>query len=109
MVSEIAGKRQTWCLAAGDESMSPARLAEHRAALEWAARRAVRDGSRLELVFVLQHSGGDEADGPSDLLVLAQQYGKKLPATATPAALATADLVASAGRVKPGKRVAASR
>ncbi|CAM5380644.1 universal stress protein [Leifsonia shinshuensis] len=45
--------------------------AEHRAALEWAARRAVRDGSRLELVFVLEHSWGDDADGPSDLLVLA--------------------------------------
>jgi nucleotide-binding universal stress UspA family protein len=62
--------------------------AEHRAALEWAARRAVRDGSRLELVFVLEHSWGDGADGPSDLLVLA---AKSLLATEREAALRIAD------------------
>src|SRR6185437_6409961 len=45
--------------------------AEHRAALEWAARRAVRDGARLEIVFVLEHSWGDGSDGPADLLVVA--------------------------------------
>lgn len=62
--------------------------AEHRAALEWAARRAVRDGSRLELVFVLEHSWGDDADGPSDLLVLA---AKSLLATEREAALRIAE------------------
>ncbi|MEY9851785.1 nucleotide-binding universal stress UspA family protein [Leifsonia sp. EB41] len=62
--------------------------AEHRAALEWAVRRAVRDGSRLELVFVLQHSWGDDADGPSDLLVLA---AKSLLGTEREAALRIAE------------------
>ena len=62
--------------------------AEHRAALEWAARRAVRDGSRLELVFVLAHAWGDDADGPSDLLVLA---AKSLLATEREAALRIAE------------------
>ncbi|MGH1525615.1 universal stress protein [Leifsonia sp. L25] len=60
----------------------------HRGALEWAARRAVRDGSRLELVFVLEHSWGDDADGPSDLLVLA---AKSLLATEREAALRIAE------------------
>lgn len=62
--------------------------AEHRAALEWAARRAVRDGSRLELVFVLEHSWGDDADGPSDLLVRA---AKSLLATERDTALRIAE------------------
>ena len=62
--------------------------AGHRAALEWAARRAVRDGSRLELVFVLAHAWGDDADGPSDLLVLA---AKSLLATEREAALRIAE------------------
>lgn len=62
--------------------------AEHRAALKWATRRAVRDGSRLELVFVLEHSWGDDADGPSDLLVLA---AKSLLATEREAALRIAE------------------
>ena len=62
--------------------------AEHRAALEWATRRAVRDGSRLELVFVLEHSWGDDADGPGDLLVMA---AKSLLATEREAALRIAE------------------
>ncbi|MEY9952504.1 universal stress protein [Leifsonia sp. EB34] len=62
--------------------------AEHRAPLEWAVRRAVRDGSRLELVFVLEHSWGDDADGPGDLLVLA---AKSLLATEREAALRIAE------------------
>lgn len=45
--------------------------AGHRAALEWATRRAVRDGARLELVFVIERSWGDTPDEPGSLLVLA--------------------------------------
>lgn len=44
---------------------------EHRAALTWATERAVRDGARLELVFVIERSWGDASDQPGDLLVLA--------------------------------------
>lgn len=45
--------------------------AEHRAALEWATRRALRDGARLDLVFVIERSWGDGPDEPGSLLVLA--------------------------------------
>ncbi|QNE36983.1 universal stress protein [Leifsonia shinshuensis] len=62
--------------------------AEHRAALEWAARRAARDGARLEIVFVLERSWGDGADAPGDLLVLA---AKSLLATEREAALRAAE------------------
>lgn len=44
---------------------------DHRAALDWAAARAARDGARLELVHVIERSWGDSADEPSHLLVLA--------------------------------------
>src|SRR6185437_3132136 len=62
--------------------------AEHRAALEWATRRAVRDGARLEIVFVLERSWGDGSDGPDDLLVVA---AKSVLATEREAALRIAE------------------
>lgn len=66
--------------------------AEHRAALEWAARRAVRDGARLEIVFVLERSWGDGSDGPDDLLVVA---AKSVLATEREAALRIAEAAAT--------------
>lgn len=44
---------------------------DHRAALDWAAARAVRDGARLELVHVIERGWGDDAKEPSRPLVLA--------------------------------------
>jgi nucleotide-binding universal stress UspA family protein len=40
----------------------------HRAALQWAADRAVRDGARLEVVFVIERTWGDDPEGPPDVL-----------------------------------------
>ncbi|WP_313545117.1 universal stress protein [Leifsonia aquatica] len=44
---------------------------EHRAARDWAITRATRDGSRLELVYVIQRGWGDVLDEPDDALALA--------------------------------------
>jgi nucleotide-binding universal stress UspA family protein len=44
---------------------------DHRAALDWAAARAARDGARLELVHVIERAWGDNTEEPSRLLVLA--------------------------------------
>lgn len=44
---------------------------EHRAALSWAARRAVRDGARLQLVYVIERSWGDSPEEPEPRLVAA--------------------------------------
>ncbi|MGO4593785.1 universal stress protein [Leifsonia sp. 2TAF2] len=44
---------------------------DHRAALDWAAARAARDGARLELVHVIERTWGDNPAEPSHLLVLA--------------------------------------
>ena len=44
---------------------------EHRAARDWAITRAIRDGSRLELVYVIQRGWGDVLDEPDDALALA--------------------------------------
>ena len=44
---------------------------DHRAALEWAARRATRDGARLELVYVLEGAWNDGLDEGDSLLVTA--------------------------------------
>ncbi|MCI0158992.1 universal stress protein [Leifsonia shinshuensis] len=46
---------------------------EHRAALRWATERAVREGARLELVYVIDRSWGDASDGPEALLVTAAE------------------------------------
>lgn len=42
--------------------------AEHRAALDWAAARAARDGATLELVYVIERAWGDSPDRPDRLL-----------------------------------------
>ncbi|TDP98942.1 MULTISPECIES: universal stress protein [unclassified Leifsonia] len=44
---------------------------DHRAALDWAAARAARDGARLELVHVVERAWGDSTEEPIRLLVLA--------------------------------------
>ena len=44
---------------------------DHRAALDWAAARAARDGARLELVHVIERAWADSPEEPSRLLVLA--------------------------------------
>jgi len=46
---------------------------DHRAALDWAAERAARDGSRLELVHVIERSWGDSGTRPTRLLELASK------------------------------------
>lgn len=45
----------------------------HRGALDWAATRAARDGSRLELVYVIERSWGDDSEEPGQLLALAAE------------------------------------
>ncbi|WP_431218965.1 universal stress protein [Leifsonia xyli] len=45
--------------------------AGHRAALDWAAARAARDGARLRLVHVVERAWGDAHDKPGSLLELA--------------------------------------
>ncbi len=45
--------------------------AEHRAALEWAATHAARDGAALDLVFVVERSWSDSPDEPDERLVSA--------------------------------------
>ncbi|MEV8213246.1 universal stress protein [Leifsonia sp. NPDC077715] len=44
---------------------------EHRAALDWAAARAARDGARLELVHVIDRSWNESGEQPGRLLELA--------------------------------------
>lgn len=44
---------------------------DHRAALDWAAARAARDGARLELVHVIERSWSDSGEQPGRLLELA--------------------------------------
>lgn len=44
---------------------------DHRAALDWAATRAARDGARLQLVHVIERSWSDSGEQPSRLLELA--------------------------------------
>ncbi len=61
---------------------------EHRAALRWAAERAVREGARLELVFVIDRSWGDAAEGPGTLLIVA---AKSILASAEESALRFAE------------------
>lgn len=46
---------------------------DHRAALDWAAERAARDGSRLELVHVIERSWSDSGSHPTRLLELASK------------------------------------
>lgn len=46
---------------------------DHRAALEWAAERAARDGARLELVHVIERSWSDSGPRPTRLLELASK------------------------------------
>jgi nucleotide-binding universal stress UspA family protein len=72
---------------------------EHRAALKWAAERAVRDGADLELVYVIERSWGDAADEPGDLLVLA---AKSLLDAARESALRTAERAPVRSRVMTG-------
>ncbi|WP_158867407.1 universal stress protein [Leifsonia sp. AG29] len=45
----------------------------HRAALEWAVDRAVRDGSAVELVFVIERTWSDDPDDPDAALVEAAE------------------------------------
>lgn len=44
---------------------------DHRAAIDWAAARAARDGARLELIHVIDRSWGDSGEQPARLLELA--------------------------------------
>lgn len=46
---------------------------EHRSALTWAVERAMRDGTDLELVYVIERSWGDRLDEPMDDLVRAAE------------------------------------
>lgn len=46
---------------------------DHRAALDWAAARAARDGARLQLVHVIERAWSDRGPRPTRLLELASR------------------------------------
>ncbi len=74
-------------------------MPEHRAALKWATERALRDGARLDLVFVIERSWGDAPDEPGVLLVTA---AKSLLAVAQESALRFAERVPAPVRALTG-------
>lgn len=72
---------------------------EHRAALRWATERAVREGANLELVYVIDRSWGDAAEGPGTLLV---EAAKSLLASAEESALRFAERAPARARAMSG-------